>query len=89
MERPNYGLALSSSGDFQVINTWFPPGVQDCWSTVREESFLFLVAPAERIDEILNIHYQTEANYMKDRRMFMRVFPHKYRDAILNYAKRK
>lgn len=85
--RPNYGLALSSNGSYQIIDTLHNPGISDEWSSIRNNSFTLLIAPSYWIDSLLLLEGQA-SNYQKQRHMLMRMFPQRYRDAILQYFNR-
>ena len=60
MVKHNYGLALSSSGEYQVIDTSAGAGVKDDYSRLRSEPFIFYVAPHEYIDKKLKIDNLTK-----------------------------
>ena len=83
MKRPNYGLALSSDGSYQVVSTWYAPGIRDEWSESAKESFVFLVAPAEWVDRFLSI--KQHKNYWEERRVLMLRFSLNYMNAIMQY----
>ena len=83
MERLNYGLAVSDNGSYQVVDTWYAPGIRDDWSENRGESFTFFVAPHEYIDTLLNTSDQED--YQSARRTLMTVFSESFRVAILTY----
>ena len=84
MERLNYGLAISGSGEYQVISTVIGPGVKDSYSTTRSESFTFLVAPHRWIDNNLGIASFSEEEYLAARDVFA-LLPQRIRDLILSY----
>lgn len=67
MERLNYGLALSGSGDFQIIDTTAGRGIKDDYSESRSESFTFFVAPHDWIDNELGIANLSGDAYLKAR----------------------
>lgn len=85
MARLNYGLALSTKGDWQIINTTHLPGIRDDFSIIHSEPFTYLVAPANWIDDKLSIHSLHGDNYSKIRQEIMTWHPHKIKDLITAY----
>jgi len=73
MSRLNYGVAVSSEGDFQIIDTTAGVGIRDDYSEVRSDSFTFFVAPHEWMDERLGLDkWCSEDEYLEARRIVCR-----------------
>ena len=66
-DRLNYGVALASSGEYQIVDTTSSPGIKDDYSLTRYEAFTFLVAPHGWIDSRLGIKFLT-GGYKSGRR---------------------
>lgn len=87
MARLNYGLALSTKGDWQVISTTHLPGIRDDFSIIHSEPFTYLVAPAHWVDKELHIHNLSGDHYSKIRQEIITWHPEKIKNLITAYHK--
>lgn len=85
MERNNYGLALSSTGDYKVVSTSASPGIKDDYSEVRSESFSFFIAPHKYVDKKLGLDGLTGESYPSSRKYALDYKQRQLRDVILGY----
>jgi hypothetical protein len=64
-------MALSESGDFQMVDTMAGPGIKDDYSRMRSEPFTFFVAPYGWIDQRLGISTLNQEDYLTERRKYV------------------
>ena len=92
-ERLNYGLALSSNGKWQVVDTTLSPGIRDDYSMTKSEPFTFFVAPAQHmtngvelgVDLALGINKYQDDEYEQKRKDCHKYRPQDIKKAILDY----
>jgi hypothetical protein len=62
-ERLNYGMAISSTGEFQIIDTVHSPCIRDDYSITLSGSFTYFVVPHHLIDKHFKIYHLKGNNY--------------------------
>jgi hypothetical protein len=85
VNRLNYGLAIDSSGNFQVIDTSIAPGLRDDYSYHLSEPFIFYVAPALDVDIHFNINHLVGGPYVHLRAMLIKFQAEQLKDFILTW----
>jgi hypothetical protein len=83
VSRLNYGLAIDSSGNFQVIDTSNSPGIRDDFSPYLSEPFIYYVAPALDVDSYFKINHLHGAPYNHLRAMILKFQSQQLKDFIL------
>lgn len=84
----NYGLAIASNGDWEVIETYYSPGIKDEYSNIRSQTFTLFVAPYEYIDPILLLD-QSHLKYERIRKLALSNRPSTFKQAIMDYFDKK